>query len=377
MSPGLDKVIANALISIAKKIGINNVSVLLDISESVLRYGYGSIDGITQLKENGITIKEADGIRIGALVYDDEGLIFTPTPLLIEAGKKELNQPNAIKATSEQIKDIVNAITPQQSSKNKKKPEIGINQVNQTKIEKVTHAINENPPQKFDVARRVQVFSTAIEFVEIKLKGCEIQRHSVSIPTDLLVGRADSTTKRQLKAGFNIIEKDSALSGGSIRNKVNELKKSFTKSIPKYGNVLLKAKKKQFKNAIDELKEDINKFQKNVEEKLEEEIKKAKDRLMKLLIPAVRENPPDDLLGQIQGDKPADEQVKKYLKLRLEKIFPSANNITQAMSLDCIIKAVTYETISSQEFQKKIKNAYPLINWVEMFEEYDAARESE
>jgi len=41
------------------------------------------------------------------------------------------------------------------------------------------------------------------------------------------------------------------------------------------------------------------------------------------------------------------------------------------------IKAVTYETISNEEFQNNIKEAYPLINWDQMFEEYDAARESE
>ena len=46
------------------------------------------------------------------------------------------------------------------------------------------------------------------------------------------------------------------------------------------------------------------------------------------------------------------------------------------MSLECIIKAVTYETISNEDFQNNIKSAYPLIDWGKMFEEYDAARQS-
>lgn len=380
VSPGLDEVIASALINISKKIGVDNVSVLLDVSESVLRYGYGNIDGITLLKENGISIKAADGLRIGALIYDDEGLIFTPIPLLIEAGKKDLTQPNAIKATSGQVKDIIYAITPQKEPKNdhepNPEPEIGKVPISQEQIIKVNNSMNENPPQKFDVARRVQVFSTAIEFVEMKLKGCEIQRHTVSIPTDLLVGKADSITKKQLRAGFNIIEKGSALTGDSIRNKVNELKKSFTKPIPKYGSIILKSKKEKFNVEVEELKKDIEEFQKEVENNLEEEIKKAQDRLMKMLIPAVTENPPDDLSGQIQGDKATIEQVEKYLTLKLDGIFPSASDVTKAMSLDCIIKAVTYETISNEEFQNNIKNAYPLINWDDMFEEYDAAPKS-
>ncbi len=383
VSPGLDEVIASALINISKKIGVDNVSVLLDISESALRYGYGNTDGITLLTENGISIKDADGIRIGALIYDDEGLIFTPTPLLIESGKRKLAQPNAIKAASGQVEDIIGAIIPKTHPKNKQEHtqgiEIGATQVSQAKMKEVNKAINENPPQKFDVARRVQVFSTTIEFVEVKLKGCEIQRHTVSIPTDLLVGlvgKADSTTKKQLKAGFNIIEKDSSLSGDSIRNKLNELKKSYTKSIPKYGNILLKSKKEKFNKGIEALKNDIDEFQIKIESNLKGEIEKARDRLMKMLTPAVKENPPDDLSGQIQGDNPTNAQVEKYLKLKLDDIFPSASDITKAMSLSCIIKAVTHETISTEEFQDNIKKAYPLIHWDEMFEEYDAARES-
>ena len=158
---------------------------------------------------------------------------------------------------------------------------------------------------------------------------------------------------------------------------INELKKSFTKSIPKYGNVLLKSKKNLFDAAVHKLEDSIKIFQQNVEKHLEEEIEKSRDRLMKMLIPAVTDNPPDDLSGQVQGDKATNEQVKKYLSIRLDHIFPSAEEVTSAMSLDCIIKAVTYETISNEEFQKNIKKAYPLINWDEMFEEYDAARESQ
>lgn len=47
------------------------------------------------------------------------------------------------------------------------------------------------------------------------------------------------------------------------------------------------------------------------------------------------------------------------------------------MSLSCIFKAITYETISDKVFEDNVKKAYPLIKWNEMFEEYDAARVSE
>ena len=251
VSPGIDEVIASALIDAAQNIGNGNVTVLLDVSENVLQYGYGNIDGIILLKENGISIKEANGIRICALVYDTEGLIFSPTPLRIEAGRRELSPPNAMRVTSEQVNKLVDAITPPDTNENNQDPEIGVNEVSSSKIEKVQEAIIENPPQNFDLTRKVQVYTTAIEFVEIKLTGCEVQRHTVQIPTELLLGNVDPATMSQLRAGYNIIERNSTLSGGSIRRELKELKNSFTKHLPKYGNVLLKSKKKQFNKAVD------------------------------------------------------------------------------------------------------------------------------
>lgn len=377
-APALDEVVANALIKTAGKIGLDCVSVLLDISENVFRYGYGNIDGVTILKKNGISIKEAVGIRIGVLVCDDNGLVFTPTPLLVEAGREDNKQPNAMLVTPDQVKGIVSAIIPREHIENNQEqgPEIGEREVSSVKIEELHQILTDNPPQKFDIARKVQVFSTAIEFVELKLNGCEIQRHTVSIPTKLLVGEVDTATKRQLKAGFKIVEEGSSLSGDSIRNEVNEIRKNYTKSIPKYGNVLLKTKKKQFNEAIEGLQKSIEDFQKKVESELENEIKKSQNRLVDMLIPAVKENPPKDLKGQIQGERPTEDQAKKYIELKLEKIFPNAKDIMKTMSVDCVIKAVTYETISNEDFQSQIKEAYPLVDWDEMLEKYSAARES-
>ena len=322
---------------------------------------------------------EAKGLRICALVYDDEGIIFAPTPLLIEAGKKEPDQPNAIKASPDQVKAIIIALVPsidqEDLFESSPTPEIGGTEISPLQIQQVTNSIQQNPLQKFDVARRVQVFSSAIEFVELELKGCEIQRHTVSISADLLVGKADTQTKKQLKAGFNIIEKGSSLSGVSIRNQLNELKKKHTRIIPKYGHVLLKSNKNSFIEAVEELKKQISIFQSDVEKNISSEIEKAKDRLLDMLYPAAKENPPDDLHAQVNGN-PSEEQVKRYLKLKLDSIFPTPEKLINAMSLSYIVKAVTYETISCEDFQESIKKVYPLMEWDQMYEEYDAARES-
>lgn len=377
-APALDEVVASALINTVYKIKRENVKVLLDISENVFRCGYGNIEGITLLQENNISIKEATGIRIGVLVCDNTGLVFSQPPLLIEAGKENPEQPNAMRVSLDQVNDIISAIIPPEPVENKpqQQPEIGKRLVSSVKIETIQKALNENPPQEFDISRKIQVFSTAIEFVELKLTGCEIQRHTVQIPTELLVGDIDLVTRKQLKAGFNIIEKNSSLSGDSIRDEINKIRKDYTKSIPKYGNILLKSNKQQFNDAIIELKKGITTFQVNVESDLESEIKKARTKLANMLSPAIKAKPPAELKNQVMNDIPTDEQVEKFLELKLNSIFPKAENIIKAMSVECVFKAITYETISHEDFQKQIQEAYPLIDWGMLFEEYNAAPEN-
>jgi hypothetical protein len=377
-APALDEVVASALINTAKKIGFDRVTVLLDISENVFRCGYGNIDGVTLLKENNISIKEAIGIRIGVLVCDNDGLVFSQPPLLIEAGKENAEQPNAMRVTLGQINEIVSAIIPKElvEDNRKQEPEIGKSKVSSVKIETLQKTLTDNPPQKFDIARKVQVFSTAIEFVELKLTGCEIQRHTVQIPTELLVGDVDLATTKQLKAGFNILEKSSLLSGDSIRDKVKKIRKDYTKSIPKYGNILLKSKKNKFNEALKELGASIKEFQAKVKSELDSEITQSQTKLAEMLIPAVKDKPPLELINQIQADSQTDEEVKMYIEDKLKGIFPTAESMIKAMSVDCIFKAITYETISNEDFQKQIKVVYRYINWDKMFEEYSAAPES-
>ena len=36
------------------------------------------------------------GLRIGVLIFDDTSIVYSPTPLLIEAGSDRADQPNAI-----------------------------------------------------------------------------------------------------------------------------------------------------------------------------------------------------------------------------------------------------------------------------------------
>lgn len=368
-SPGLDRNIARSLISAAYRIGTDNVIVLLDVAENVCRFGYGDVDGMSLLRKNEITIRQVDGLRIGTLICDNNGWIFTPTPLLIETEKDDINQPNAIRLSPDQIKSIMHTVA--------KENGIGNILFNDNKLDSIKKSLEINPPLSFDIARQVRVFNSAIEFVEIKLQGCEIQRHTVKIPPELLVGEIDRQTARRLKAGFKIIENNSKLSGHYLRRRVKYLRDRYTREIQRYGRTLLKTKKEQFIDEIESIRYKIKEFQEEIKNKLKKEIEESKVRLINILTPIVNNNPPKELLGQIPNDKPTDKQIEMYLKSEMEKIFPSEEVIITEMSLVYITKGVTYETVRDEAFQKQVQKAYPLIEWKKLFEEFGAMGESE
>ena len=58
-------------------------------------------------------------------------------------------------------------------------------------VKKVEAELVNNPPQRFDLARTLNVFNAYIEFIELRLTGMQITRHTVKLPQDLILALRD------------------------------------------------------------------------------------------------------------------------------------------------------------------------------------------
>lgn len=116
----------------------------------------------------------------------------------------------------------------------------------------------------------------------------------------------------------------------------------------------------------------MDNFSKKVEKKLDNEFDKCRKELIKVLLPLVKNNPPEDLLSGIATSKPTKEQAEAYLKNELDKIIPVASEFVKEMKINCIFKDVTYETLCDQDFQTALREVYPYINLPKPMEEYRA-----
>src|SRR5690606_20984013 len=146
------------------------------------------------------------------------GWTFAPTALYIAAEVQSDETPNAIAVSGDTVERLVRALgmpddpapdvpddrvpgvhddpapdVPEEedAAPSERAPllspevEIGVLELSEAVVEKVTRSLTEAPPVAFDIARKVRVYEPYIQYVEISLRGCAIQRHKLVVPRSI------------------------------------------------------------------------------------------------------------------------------------------------------------------------------------------------
>ena len=376
MTPGMSKEVAEVFCSKWQKLGAQAATVVIDADPEVCRLGYGTVDAITMLyakaKEIGSAVHQQPGIRIALLAADEKTVIYAPPPLLIEAVGTTPTQPNAIvlDSTPPAVEAAIGV-----GEKGREEQKIGLSNVKAETIQNVKNELINNPPQKFDLARKVRVFNSRIEFVELKTEGHQIARKKVNIPSDLVGLAKDEKTKRLLHNSFQLIDNQNVeLSGEQITKLKDFIVKKYLIILPHYGTVILRENKDNFNQAIKTLKKFILRFQRRIESKLQKGIDENRQALVNALGPSVIKNCPAKWTKYL-GEKPTEKAIKELLDSELAKLFGTAKDIIGKMEVKLMFKGITYEMLSNDKFIEVVKSKFPTIKFVH--EEYDAARQSE
>jgi hypothetical protein len=249
---------------------------------------------------------------------------------------------------------------------------VGQDKISAPQVEKVAVDLANNPPVKFDVARKVRVFNAAFEFVEFELRGYAISRKSVHIPSDLMGLAQDPKTQRLLRSSFQLIDnEDKELSGKNVAKLKQWIIDTYLIQLPKYGTVIRREVKSEFLSAIETLRRYTARFQKRVESRLQKAIDDNRTTLVNALLPAVIENPPPRWKKYL-GPQPGRDNIRKFLDSELQKQFGTAKELIDRMEVLVVFKGVTYESLSTPEFLEVARKAMPDLD---LLEEFEAARE--
>ena len=389
-APGIQTEPANSLVELAKTIGPENIAVHLDFDSHVFRMGFGRPEAVEALRSARIEVHNTPGLRVGLAIVDVEGYIFTPTALFVEDEVQSNSAPNAMRLTENQITDVLarfsektkavaQKFAPSDSAReqiSKQITEVQFKPVGNSEYTAMKEQLAAAPPVEFDLARRVHVFNSYLQYVELKLTGAAIQRHKIRIPQRILkIGGGNDELMKRLHTTFDLIERDSDLSSKEIENELNEIRQHFTRSLGNiHGRVLLKSQKKNFQSRLEGLEVKLTKYKEKMKSELERELDKSLQLVIEHYLPLVTANPPDSLLGAVvSGKAPTDDEKRLWLKGELGKEFLGAEKFTEKMQLHVKYMDITFEILNQDGFFESVKKAYPTIDFGKLYEQFTTA----
>ncbi len=357
VAPGILDGPARTLADLAKILGPEMVTVCLDFNERVLRMGYGRLEAVEILRDAGIAVRSAPGMRTAFIIVDREGYMYTPTALLLEAEPEKHPSPNAMRLSPDQITEILsrfsplekalakaNAETPEEKARIAAIPDAVTSEtiqndpfaafkpapmvlesepVKEETVVEIKKQLEQAPPAKFDVARRVRVYSAYLQYVELSLRGAAIQRHKVQIPKILHGLGNNHQLEARLKTTFDLIDKDSDVSSKPLQDELNNIRKSFTKSLGnEKGRVILKSSIRVFEELIKGFQQKIESHKDNVKLNIQEHIDRSKDAVIEYYIDNLLKACPVELIAFCQSSTPTKEKAIIWLDRELTKFFP-------------------------------------------------------
>ena len=390
--PGIQLDLAQAMVEVAGRLGQEMLTVSLDFDDRVMRMGYGNVDAVQLLLDAGIAVQSSPGLRTALVVVDNEGYIFTPTALYLEAEPSDGAASNAVRMSGEQVSQALARLSPAAKTiaiAQAKTPEakqhiealtvdVVSAPITPEKLAEVAASLKEAPPVRFDLARQVRVFEPYLQYVELSLTGAAIQRHRMAIPEKIQKLGGSKELENRLRTTFELIEKGSKLSSKPLEDALNEIRKNFTPSLGKdHGRVVLKAAKPHLVTRLKEFRIKLEAHQKAVAKDLQKHLDTSREQIVAYYLPRVIEAKPDALLGQSQNGEVSEAAAKRWLNGELDKVFPRAETLIQEMKLEERYKDVTFETLNRRDFLESVKDAFPYVDWDKAYSEFKAAGQSE
>ena len=387
-APGILREPATALVTPARSIGPELITVCLDFDERVMRMGFGTLDAVQTLRGVGIVVRSTPGLRTGLIVIDGAGYIFTPTALYLEADERSDMAPNAMRLSKDQVTEALARLSPaakaiavalarteEECARIREQAvEVPSEKIENSDFKAVERKLEEVPTVEFDIARQVRVFNAYLQYVELSLTGAAIQRHRLAIPPVLLKLGGSKDLEGRLRTTFDLIEKGGQLSSKGLEDALNQIRKDYTPSLGKdHGRVMLKSAKSHLEERLEAFRGNLKTHQAKVEAELHGHLAKSREQIVDYYLPLVFENPPDSMKGQFL--KFGEDEARAWLDSELERVFPKADDLIRKMNLEVRYKDVTFETLNWDDFLASVKKAFPRIDWDKAYDEYRAAGE--
>lgn len=181
VAPGLTTPVAKALRERIGPLSTQSLTVILDADPEVYRMGFGDMKALKIIRkasaEQHFELREQPGVRIGVVVSDNRTMVYSPVPRNVEAGSTSFEKPNALViegAAAETLAHATDLAGP--------RTEVGQAALTPERVEATIKNLKADPPQPFDLSRKLKVFRSEVQFVELKVTNATFRSRRIRLP---------------------------------------------------------------------------------------------------------------------------------------------------------------------------------------------------
>lgn len=337
IAPALSRAVSDALAARFDDLEHLDVRVIVDADAEVYRLGFGEREALEVIRDaasrNLLDLRVQPGVRIGVIISDDDTMVFAPISKNIEAGSDTAEKPNAIVlrgASADSIARAAGAQTDDDSTSG----EIGNAALDPAKVAAMQTDLERNPPARFDITRRLQVFSSRVVYVEFEMSGFSLSRKQVPLPDDFsTVSDANlqaqiSSRLRAPMAAVGAVEvmigdgndaKTVKVDDAWLRKERKRIEDLYTFQIDKFGRVILREDRKDFDAAVKSFLKVVEQYHDKVREALDDHRARFSESFVAEFLPRWRKAPPDYMTRW--GNRPDDDSLRTELAIRANEVF--------------------------------------------------------
>ena len=338
IAPALTKPVALAVSSRLDDLGPLSVTVILDADPEVYRLGFGDQEALDAIREasakNYFDLREQPGVRIGVVISDAITMVYSPVSRNIEAGSTSVEKPNAIVLTGGASDSIAMAAGADASDKAPPKPEVGYEALDPAKVQAMQANLKANPPKPFDIARKMNIFTSRVQYVEFSASNYQLTKRQIPLPEELVDVADDDLKKRitsRIRAPFDDIGKlEIKIESEGKSELINvddqwlnrerkRIEDEYTFQINNFGRVILYSDRDAFDKAIRRFKIVIKEYQAAMRRERSQSKAAFEKRIIDEFAPRWETNPPRYFARW--GIETTPETIRTELQRVAQEIF--------------------------------------------------------
>ncbi|SHJ89870.1 hypothetical protein SAMN05444159_1835 [Bradyrhizobium lablabi] len=366
IAPAITTPVAQALAARISDLPALSLTIILDADAEVYRIGYGDPEALEIIrkasKELMFDLREQPGVRIGVVISDDRTMVYAPVSRNVEAGSTTDEKPNAIMLDGAATENLAVA-----AGASEGETEIGVTGMEPERVAQMQADLAANPPKPFDLTRRLTVFTSAVEFVDLKVSNYKLSKRRVPLPQEF-VGVGDETLKQrissQIRAPFDGIgtqkiklegeDAELLVDEAFIEKERKDIEDTFTYVLPKKGRVILKRDRVDFDKQITRFKQIVMKYRDALKSSVESEREGFRQQMLSEFSERWNANPPNFLKRRSGGNDP--DRIKGAILDRADELFKRIVSFAPP-EVDLNYKGIVIGDIEDAEFRAILRAA--------------------